>query len=458
MTSLPHRELFRLLVASLLLALAPLGSRAALYWDADGTASGNNIATGAGLGGSGNWGAAGRWFDGVSSNVTWSSAADAVFTGATGTVTLNSAQSATSLAFKTNGYTIAGSTLTLGPTPANITTDAGVTATISSTIAGSATMTKLGPGTLVLANNSNTNTANTTEGGWRIEGGGILNISSDTALGAPLPDSARNTVTDIQLNQSTIQFGADMDLSINRRTKVGTSSSTQNLGDAVIDTNGHAVRWFGSIQGGLGSIRVINTGGVPGILTLGTDDLASVNPFGSALPGGTVNLTVASGAIVQTAGTVTPTHGELGAETGADGAVLAVKLEGGGQIRSESGDYTFQRNLILGPGGGSLDTGAWIQTFAGGTVTGPGALSKFGSGTLVIDNPIATWAGGTFIRSGTLQLGRSGSNGLLPGTPAVPSSVVIDAGATLKFVRGSNKSFFDVISGQGGVTIANTPN
>jgi hypothetical protein len=32
--------------------------------------------------------------------------------------------------------------------------------------------------------------------------------------------------------------------------------------------------------------------------------------------------------------------------------------------------------------------------------------------------------------------------------------VVIDAGATLKFNRGSNKSFFDVISGGGEVVIA----
>src|SRR4029079_5431843 len=128
---------------------------------------------------------------------------------------------------------LTGSTLTLGPAPANITTDAGVTATIASTIAGSATMTKLGPGTLILANNSNTNTADTTGGGWRIEGGGTLVISADTALGASLPDTARSTVTDIKCNQSTIQFGADMDLSQNRRTKVNTNSSTQNLGDAT---------------------------------------------------------------------------------------------------------------------------------------------------------------------------------------------------------------------------------
>jgi fibronectin-binding autotransporter adhesin len=194
------------------------------------------------------------------------------------------------------------------------------------------------------------------------------------------------------------------------------------------------------------------------MLILGTDKIASINPFGSALPGGTVNLTVEGRVVVQTAGTVTPTGGELGAETNTSGERLAIKLQGGGQIRAESGGYTFQRNLILGPGGGSLDTGGWIQHFDGGSISGAGSLSKYGGGTLIIDNPMATWAGGTFIHSGTMQLGVGGSNGLLPGTLAVPSSVVVDVGATLKFVRGSDKSFFDSISGAGGVTIANVNN
>jgi hypothetical protein len=188
-----RRPRITLLITGVLIAFYPFRSFAALYWDSDGSTSGNSTSTGANLGGSGQWEAAGTWFDGVSSDLSWSAGADAVFTGSTGTVTLNVPQSATSLSFKTNNYAITGSTLTLGPTPANITTDAGVTATIASTIAGSATMIKLGPGTLILANNSNANTADTTGGGWRIEGGGTLVISADTALGAALPDSARNT-------------------------------------------------------------------------------------------------------------------------------------------------------------------------------------------------------------------------------------------------------------------------
>jgi autotransporter-associated beta strand protein len=426
-----------------------------LFWDTDASLTGNNSSTGANLGGSGSWGAAElNWWDvGGAALQAWSEGNDAVFWGTPGVVTASTV-SARSLTFRTTGYSVNSGMLMMVGTPSNFTMDSGIVATISSAIAGSNNLVKLGMGTLVLANPANVNTATTTAGGWRIEGGGILRVLADGSLGVPLPDAARNTITDIQLNQSTFQAGASFAVHINRRTKINTNAST-NRGDGIIDTHGNVLTWYGSLQGGAGSLRVINSGGAPGLLILGTDKIASVNPFGSALPAGAVNLTVQDGAIVQTSGTVTPTGGELGSETGAGGAVLAIKLDNG-QIRSESGGYFFQRNLILGQGGGSLDTGAWDQTFAG-TVSGPGALTKEGTGTLTIDNPSAAWAGGTRIHSGTLQLGRRGSNGLLPGTPANPSLVVISSGATLRFNRGSNKSFFDIISGGGGVTVANSP-
>jgi fibronectin-binding autotransporter adhesin len=446
-------------VISATLAVSEFGDPARAgtrYWDTDGSTGGNNASTGAKLGGSGMWStAAANWWDtSLGTPQVWTEGSDAVFWGTAGAVTASTV-SANSLSFKTTGYSVNSGMLTMIGAPYNFNVDSGVTATISSTIAGTNTLVKLGAGTLILSNPANSNTATSTAGGWRIEGGGTLRIRADGSLGAPLPDTARNTISDIQLNQSTIQAGASFDLDINRRTKINTNSST-NRGDAVIDTHGNVLTWYGSLQGGPGSLRVVNSGGSPGLLILGTDKKASINPFGSVLPAGAVNLTVQDGAIVQTSGTVTPTGGELGSETGAGGAVLAIKLDNG-QIRSESGGYSFQRNLILGAGGGSLDTGAWIQTFAGGTVSGSGALSKEGTGTLVIDNPSATWTGGTRIHSGTLQLGRGGSNGLLPGTLANPSSVVISAGATLKFNRGSNKSFFDIISGAGGIIVANSP-
>lgn len=423
------------------------------YWDADGSTEGNEPATGANLGGSGVWGGpVACWWDPSGGTVrAWVDGNEAVFSGTAGAVTVTSV-SVSALTFKKSGYSIDGGTLATAGASSRFVVDAGVTAALGSVIRGSNTLVKLGEGTLVLLDPANLNTADASAGGWRIEGGGTLRIMADGSLGAPLPDTARNTVTDLQLNQSTLQAGASLELDINRRTKINTNAST-NRGDAIIDTHGHVVAWFGSLQGGVGSLRVINSGSTPGLLILGTDKKASVNPFGSALPAGTVNLTIQGGAIVQTSGQVTPAGGELGSETGLGGGVLAIKLDEG-QIRSESGGYAFQRNLILGPGGGSLDTGAWEQTFTGG-VSGPGRLSKEGSGTLILDNPVASWSGGTRIRGGTLQLGRLGSNGLLPGSPGRPSTVVISAGATLRFARGSSKSFFDVLSGEGGITVAN---
>jgi fibronectin-binding autotransporter adhesin len=426
-----------------------------LYWDTDGSTAGNNASTGANLGGSGMWSSinANWWDTGLGALQIWTDGSDAVFWGTAGAVTASTV-SASNLVFKTTGYAVNAGTLTMmGAATFNV--DSNVTATINSSIAGTNTMVKLGPGTLILGNTNNLNTANTVAGGWRIEGGGTLRIMADNSLGAPLPDIARNTVTDIQLNQSTIQAGASFAVSQNRRTKISTNAST-NRGDAIIDVNGNVFSWFGSLQGGAGSLRVTSRGGNGGMLILGTDKIASINPFGSVLPAGATNLTVEDGVVVQTSGQVTPTGGELGSETNMGGAVLTIKLDGGGQIRSESGGYTFYRNLVLGPGGGSLDVGAWIQTFAGGTISGPGTLTKWGRDVLVLDNSSATWAGGTRVREGTLQLGRSGSNGLLPGTLANPSSVIISAGATLRFNRGSSKSFFDIISGAGGITVANT--
>ena len=463
MKPIAHRAGCSFSIRALVIALIPALSisifrvRAdALYWDVDGSTTGNNASTGASLGGSGLWNTANsNWWDTALAPLQpWTDGSDAVFWGTAGAVTLSTV-SANSLSFNTTGYSLNSGTLTMtGAAVFHV--DSNVTATINSTIAGSNVMVKLGAGTLILANTNNINTTNGPVGGWRIEGGGTLRILGDGSLGAPLPDSARNTITDIQFNQSTIQAGASFAVSQNRRTKINTNAST-NRGDAIIDVNGHVLTWYGSLQGGAGSLRVVSGNGNGGMLILGTDKIASINPFGSVLPAGAVNLTVQDLVVVQTSGQVTPTGGELGSETNMSGAVLAIRLEGGGQIRSESGDYTFMRNLILGPGGGSLDVGAWIQTFLG-TVSGPGSLTKWGTGRLVIDNPSATWEGGTYIRSGTLQLGRGGSNGLLPGTLGNPSSVVISAGGTLRFNRGSDKSFYDVISGAGGITIANSAN
>ena len=114
---------------------SPQAKAANLYWDTDATAAGNNLTTGAGLGGAGVWGAAdAKWFDG-SADVAWNNANGdtASFIGAGGLVNLGASFSVGALHFGAVGLTtLANNTLTFtGATPA-VTQSAGARAAVTS--------------------------------------------------------------------------------------------------------------------------------------------------------------------------------------------------------------------------------------------------------------------------------------------------------------------------------------
>src|ERR1051325_10774568 len=151
-------------LTSALLAMsefAGLIRAATLYWDTDASATGNNAFTGANLGGSGIWSSADTnwWSTSLGTLQVWNDGSDAVFWGSAGTVTASTV-STTGVLFKTTGYSVNSGTLAMTGTAA-FNVDSNVTATINSAIAGTNTIWKLGPGTLVLVNTNNLNTANT---------------------------------------------------------------------------------------------------------------------------------------------------------------------------------------------------------------------------------------------------------------------------------------------------------
>ncbi|MEN9815326.1 MAG: hypothetical protein RLZZ412_1308, partial [Verrucomicrobiota bacterium] len=116
---------------------APQAKAANLYWDADGSAAGNNISTGNGLGGAGAWdAAAARWFDG-SADVAWDNAGFDVarFAGSGGLVSLTEPITVGGLHFGAAGLTrIANSTLTIGGSSPVVSVAAGATAAVNSTL------------------------------------------------------------------------------------------------------------------------------------------------------------------------------------------------------------------------------------------------------------------------------------------------------------------------------------
>jgi fibronectin-binding autotransporter adhesin len=128
-------------------------------------------------GGSGTWNTANAyWTTNGSAWVPWdntTNAADtAVFSGTAGTVTLGTPITASRLTFGTTGYTVAGQTITLASGTPTITVSSG-TAMISSILAGTAGLRKMGSGTLTLsAANTYTGTTTIDNGMLRIGAGG----------------------------------------------------------------------------------------------------------------------------------------------------------------------------------------------------------------------------------------------------------------------------------------------
>ena len=79
-------------------------------------------------------------------------------------------------------------------------------------------------------------------------------------------------------------------------------------------------------------------------------------------------------------------------------------------------------------------------------VSGAGTLTKDGPGTIVLANNNNSWAGGTIIAAGTLQLGTGGVSGSLPSGSAVTNNGMLLLNRNSAFTLGN------AISGSGGLS------
>ncbi|WP_256701353.1 autotransporter outer membrane beta-barrel domain-containing protein [Caballeronia sordidicola] len=143
-----------------------------------------------------------------------------------------------------------------------------------------------------------------------------------------------------------------------------------------------------------------------------------------------------SGGTTITQGTVA-----IGADNALGAANGGITFNGGTLRFNQSVDLAGTRPVSINAPGGTIDTQGFSSTVAQG-ISGPGALTKAGSGTLAMTGA-NTYAGGTTIAAGTLQLGAGGTSGSIEGD-------VIDNGS-LVFNRSDAATFSGAISGTGSV-------
>ena len=416
-----------------------------LTWTPDGTTAG----------GAGTWSNLGtQWIGTGTSPTTWDWSLPAKFQGTGGTVTIGTqVTSGAGLEFLTNGYTISSGTLILGSYDpgtgvsfntnaiAQVTVAAGATARIESLIRGTRGITKLGTGTLVLAN------ANVVSGTSVVQAG-TLRLGNQQALsqsrvsvvpgGTPEIDPALGMIAPrLILNGGTVS-AAGATLTVDRDIGVkqfvvnsgylagapglevtlggtmimsGSAVTSVDVSTLTVDETISATGTGGRIDLGVGRINVAAGGITPEALVI--DILAGRDGNPAALWTGSTGITSSVAAAAVAGGTSPRAVGWLDDGTGAlsvafaapgdtniDGMIdildvanflSAGKYDAGAPATWSQGDFGYDGMVdILDVadflGGGLFDAGSYLPAAAGGSaiaaVPEPSSAAAAGIGGL----------------------------------------------------------------------------
>jgi fibronectin-binding autotransporter adhesin len=132
----------------------------------------------------------------------------------------------------------------------------------------------------------------------------------------------------------------------------------------------------------------------------------------------------------------------IGSNSGLGGPNGALTLDGGELQIGSSFDLSAARAITVTANNGAISTGAGVVSQIVQGITGPGTLTSGGSGRLILAGA-NTYAGGTTISAGTLQLGNGGTAGSIVGDVA--------NNGVLAFNRSDQVTIAGTISGGGSV-------
>ncbi|PWU14556.1 MAG: hypothetical protein C5B50_17040 [Verrucomicrobia bacterium] len=336
----------------------------------------------------------------------------------------------------TAGITFSGN-VTLGSKAVKIGSGvAGNLVILSGQISGSGSLTKFNPAELQLSG-VNTYTGATTNSAFG--GVGTLTINGSGSLGS-------GTYAGTIANNAGGTFNWSSSASQNFSGAIWGNTGTFNVnGPGTLTLSG------GADNNALGA--TINNGGV---LVLAKSSGSSVHALGATTTvnsGGTLRLGGTGGDQIFSGVNVTVNSGGVFDANGVSEGMTSLTLNGSGSggtgalINNSGTASTITETAANGfPLGSATSVGGSGTLTMAGVISGAQALTKVGTGTVILTST-ETYSGGTTISGGTLQIGNGGSGGSLTGD-------VVDNG-NLSFNR-TGSSYGGNISGNGTVTQAGT--
>jgi autotransporter-associated beta strand protein len=295
------------------------------------------------------------------------------------------------LVFANNGGIIAGGTLNFGAEGV-IFSYSSNTNTISSTINGTAGVTKGGTGTLVLSG-SNIYAGATTISGGVLKAGAVNTLPSNTAV--VLANTTTNTLTGGFINTVTALDLNSLNQTIGSLAGGGTFGGNVLLGSATLTTGGsNASTIYGGIISGVGGGLTKAGSGVFTVTGANTYTGATTVSTGTLLVSGTGSVNTSSG--------VSVTGGTFKYDSSV-GLSRNVTVSGGRFSYNSASNYTGALTFTSGSVGGSNLAGVALsigtgQTMAPGNSTGAlaaGATTWTNGGTFVFEINDATGAEGS---------------------------------------------------------------